>query len=87
MDTYSLLREIADSWVLLAMFAFFVGAAIFAFLPSQSKAREDASMIPMRDEAAPRGAGRDKPAKTCSGACDDCAASADTAAMRGLSNG
>jgi len=50
MDTYSLLREFADSWVLLAMFAFFIGAAIWAFLPSQSKAREEASMIPLRDD-------------------------------------
>lgn len=52
MDTYSLLREIADSWVLLAMFAYFIGAGIWAFLPSQSKARKDASMIPLRDDVA-----------------------------------
>ncbi|MCX7567326.1 cbb3-type cytochrome c oxidase subunit 3 [Sulfitobacter sp. F26169L] len=50
METYSLLREIADSWVLLAMFIFFAGAAIWAFLPSQSKARKDASMIPFRND-------------------------------------
>lgn len=53
MDTYSLLREIADSWMLLAMFTFFIGAAIWAFLPSQRKAREDASMIPFRNEQGP----------------------------------
>jgi len=34
METYSFLREIADSWVLLAMFAYFIGAGIWAFLPS-----------------------------------------------------
>ena len=28
MDTYSLLREIADSWVLLALFIFFIGQVI-----------------------------------------------------------
>jgi cytochrome c oxidase cbb3-type subunit 4 len=50
MDTYSFLRELADSWVLLLMFAYFIGAAIWAFLPSQAKARKDASMIPLRDE-------------------------------------
>jgi len=50
MDTYSLLREIADSWVLLAMFLFFIGCGVWAFLPSQAKAREDASMIPLRDD-------------------------------------
>ena len=51
MDTYSLLREIADSWVLLAMFLFFVGVVVWAFLPSQNAARADASMIPMRNDA------------------------------------
>ncbi|PUB15400.1 cbb3-type cytochrome c oxidase subunit 3 [Yoonia sediminilitoris] len=65
MDTYSLLREIADSWVLLGMFGFFLGAAIWAFLPSQRQAREDASMIPFRDE---------KPRKSCTGTCADCSA-------------
>jgi cytochrome c oxidase cbb3-type subunit 4 len=77
MDTYSLLREIADSWVLLAMFTFFVGVGIFACLPSQAKAREDASMIPMRD---------DVPVKTCSGTCADCACANDLTALKGLSN-
>lgn len=50
MDTYSILRQIADSWVLLAMFAFFGGAVIWAFLPSQRDARTDASEIPFRNE-------------------------------------
>ncbi len=49
MDTYSLLREIADSWGLLAMFIFFLGAALWAFWPSQSEARREASMIPFKD--------------------------------------
>lgn len=51
METYSFLRELADSWVLLAMFCFFVGAAIWAFLPSQNAAREEASMIPLRNHS------------------------------------
>jgi len=54
-----------DSWVLVAMFAFLIGAYIWAFLPSQRHAREDASMIPFRNEAA---------ATPCKGTCDDCAA-------------
>ncbi|MEO9819824.1 MAG: cbb3-type cytochrome c oxidase subunit 3 [Paracoccaceae bacterium] len=65
METYSLLREVADSWVLLAMFGFFISAGIWAFLPSQKGAREEASMIPLRN---------DQDAKTCTGidpACDD----------------
>lgn len=74
MDTYSLLREIADSWVLLAMFILFIGVAIFAFLPSQKKAREDASMIPFRSEDAP---------KSCKGNCDDCASKFVTETLKG----
>jgi len=61
MDTYSLLREIADSWVLLAMFGFFAGAGIWAFLPSQAPARKDASMIPFRNET-----------PDCGNACPEC---------------
>lgn len=64
MDTYSLLREIADSWVLLAMFIFFVGTAIWAFLPSQNQNRLDASLIPFRDETAQN---------PCKGTCSNCA--------------
>ena len=75
MDTYSILREIADSWVLLGMFGFFVSAAIWAFLPSQSKAREDASLIPFRN---------DTPPKTCEGTCADCTGAGDK--MKGLRN-
>ena len=63
MDTYSLLREIADSWVLLAMFLFFVGVAVWAFLPSQKSAREDASMIPFRNENGTTGRRADVPHK------------------------
>ena len=53
METYTLLREFADSWVLLAMLLFFLGAAIWAFLPSQSANREDARHIPFRNDTAP----------------------------------
>lgn len=63
MDTYSFLRELADSWVLLMMFGFFAGAAIWAFWPSLNHEREDASMIPFRNDA---------PKTTCSGKCDGC---------------
>lgn len=78
MDTYSLLRQIADSWVLLAMFCFFVGAGIWAFLPSQSKARSEASLIPLRDDVI---------IKTCAGTCADCKNAAKSLSLKGLSNG
>ena len=54
MDTYSWTREFADSWGLLALFLFFIGACIWAFLPSQRAAREDAADIPFRNETAPQ---------------------------------
>ena len=75
METYSLLREFADSWVLLAMFAFFLGAAIWAFLPSQADARKDASMIPFRNETA-----------ACSGKCKNCACAEHTPELKGQSD-
>jgi len=61
METYSILREFADSWFLIAMFAFFVGATVFAFWPSQKAAREDAASIPLRDEPL-----------SCANNCADC---------------
>lgn len=50
MDTYSLLREIADSWVLLSMFLFVVGIWLWAFWPGFQNDRDDASMIPFRNQ-------------------------------------
>ena len=54
MDTYSVLREFADSWFLIAMFGFFIAAVIWAFLPSQRSAREDAAQIPFKDLECPK---------------------------------
>ena len=78
MDTYSLLRQFADSWVMLGIFGFFIGACIWAFLPSQAAAREDASMIPLRDDVAP---------SKCTGGCADCSRKAESLSTKGLSNG
>ncbi len=50
METYSFLRELADSWVLLLMFAFFIGTAIFAFWPGMKSDRQNAADIPFRNE-------------------------------------
>ena len=51
METYSFLRAFADSWFLIAMFTFFLGACAFAFWPTLRGAREDAAGIPLRDDA------------------------------------
>lgn len=53
MDTYSLLREIADSWVLLLMTAFFLGTIVWAFRPRASATYRDIADIPFRYEDAP----------------------------------
>ena len=53
MDKYSLLREIADSWVLLAMFLFFVGVIVWVFRPGSRKTYEETAGIPFRNEDRP----------------------------------
>ena len=56
METYSILREIADSWVLLMMVIFFLAAIFWAFRPGSTRVYKDTSDIPFRNE--------DMPAKT-----------------------
>lgn len=60
METYSFLRQLADSWALLAMFAFFIGIVIWAFRPGSKKIHEDTANIPFRHD--------DRPAKANDGA-------------------
>ena len=55
MDTYSLLREFADSWMLLALFGFFVLVVLRAFLPGTRKAHDESANIPFRNEDTPAG--------------------------------
>ncbi|SPJ22866.1 cbb3-type cytochrome c oxidase subunit 3 [Palleronia abyssalis] len=62
-DTYTILREIADSWVLLAMTVFFIGCCLWAFRPGSRALHDDAAMAPFREP--PHLAG-------CSNACLDC---------------
>jgi len=53
METYSFLREFADSWMLLALFTFFIGVVIFVFRPGASKVYENPANIPFRHEDKP----------------------------------
>ncbi|EAQ22935.1 MULTISPECIES: CcoQ/FixQ family Cbb3-type cytochrome c oxidase assembly chaperone [unclassified Roseovarius] len=53
METYSLLREFADSWMLLVLFAFFVGVVVWVFRPGATKSYENPSNIPFRHEDKP----------------------------------
>ena len=50
---YHILREIADSWVLLALFLFFVGTFAWAWRPGTRALHQDAGEVPFRHEDAP----------------------------------
>ncbi|RME14763.1 MAG: cbb3-type cytochrome c oxidase subunit 3 [Alphaproteobacteria bacterium] len=54
-DTYSIFREFADSWMLLAMFTFFVLTVVWVFRPGSRKTYEDTASIPFRHENQPAG--------------------------------
>jgi len=50
MDTYSLFRAIADSWVLLAMVLFYLGTILWAFRPGSRATHKEIADIPLRNE-------------------------------------
>lgn len=47
---YQTLRTFADSWVLLAMVIFFVGAVLWVMRPSARALHNDAAAIPFKDD-------------------------------------
>lgn len=53
MEKYSLLRELADSWALLALTVFFVGAAIWAFRPGSKAIHQDAANVIFKHDKKP----------------------------------
>ncbi|KAB7614283.1 cbb3-type cytochrome c oxidase subunit 3 [Amylibacter sp. SFDW26] len=50
MDTYSIFREFADSWGLLGMFLFFIGAVLMLFRPGAKALHKDAANIPFNEK-------------------------------------
>ena len=51
METYTAMRHFADSWGMLAMLLFFVGAALFVlFRPRASDFAREASQIPFKED-------------------------------------
>lgn len=50
METYTAMREFADSWGLLFLTLFFVGVVLFAFRPGSKKNAEEAAQIPLKDD-------------------------------------
>jgi len=53
METYTFLRHLADSWVLLVLFTFFLGVIVWAFRPGAARAHQDSASIPFRNEDRP----------------------------------
>jgi len=50
METYTFLRQLADSWFLVAMTLFFLGVIFWAFRPGSRKTHDQISQIPLRDD-------------------------------------
>ena len=44
MEIYTLLRQFADSWMLLALVLIFLGVIVWVFRPGARKAQEEAAM-------------------------------------------
>ncbi|AYG63598.1 cbb3-type cytochrome c oxidase subunit 3 [Rhizobium jaguaris] len=50
MEVYNAMRHFADSWGLLAMALFFIGAIFFTLRPGSKKIADEAANIPLKDE-------------------------------------
>ena len=67
-DTYTLLRAFADSWMLLALTAFFSGVIFWAYRPGSRAIHDDAARAIFREEPEPvrlSGCDRNCPDCTC----------------------
>ena len=53
MDTYSILREFADTWGLLGLFLVFVAVVIYTLRPGSKKLHDDIAQIPFRNDELP----------------------------------
>ncbi|SFS21834.1 cbb3-type cytochrome c oxidase subunit 3 [Yoonia litorea] len=53
MNETSLLRELADNWLLVGMFSLFVIAILWAFRPGSRAVHQETSNIPFRNEDYP----------------------------------
>ena len=62
METYSLLREFADSWMMLFLFVFFVSVCIWVIFGKRSKYQDTAEMI-FRNEDHPASDDPEEPKK------------------------
>ncbi|MEL6642960.1 MAG: cbb3-type cytochrome c oxidase subunit 3 [Pseudomonadota bacterium] len=53
MEASSLLRELADNWMLVAMFTLFLGCILWAFRPGSRKAHEESANVPFLHDDKP----------------------------------
>ena len=53
MELYTFLREIADSWAVLALTLFFVGMVIWVFRPGAREVQQDAANMIFRNDKKP----------------------------------
>lgn len=50
MEEYTAMRHFADSWGLLAMVIFFIGALLYAFRPGSKKIADKMGHLPLKDD-------------------------------------
>ena len=74
MDTYSILREFADSWALLVLFVFFIGVWAWAFRPKSRALHDEIANSIFRNETAP--------GAPCDKGCPNCACKTMTQELR-----
>ncbi len=53
METYSFLRQFADSWALLTLFVVFVGIAFWVWRPGSRRSQDEAATSIFRNEDHP----------------------------------
>jgi cytochrome c oxidase cbb3-type subunit 4 len=53
METYTLLREFADSWMLLVLFLVFVGIWFWVIRPGSNKVHDEAKNMIFRNDERP----------------------------------
>ena len=63
METYTLLREFADSWYLLFMTLFFVGVVAWVFRPGSRKLQDEAASSIFRNDDQPEWSGANAPSQ------------------------
>jgi len=54
METYSLLREIADSWGMLSLLIIFLGVVVWVFRPGSKEIHSETANVIFRNEDKPK---------------------------------